>query len=268
MCRVLKVSPSGYYAWLKRPASRHAIEDCHLLKRIQRVHQRSRQAYGTLKVWQILRTEGTACGKHRVARLRKAHGIVTRRRRRFRITTNSKHHRWIAPNLLQRRFGAEQPNQVWAGDVTFVATRSGWLYLAVLLDLHSRRVIGWSMSDRNDLPLVTSALRMAIEQRQPKPGLVHHTDRGLLYAATSYRELMAEHGIVPSMSRKQDCWDNAVAESFFATLKNELLWDRDFKTRDQARSEIFEYIEVFYNRKRRPSSLGYVSPEAFEAALN
>lgn len=265
MCRVLKVSRSGYYGWCLRKPSRRSIEDGHLLKRIQRVHQQSRQAYGTLKVWRALKSQGATCGKHRVARLRKAHGIITRRRRRFRVTTQSRHHRWIAANLLQRQFQVAQPNQVWVGDVTFVATHSGWLYLAVLLDLHSRRVVGWSMSDRNDLAMVTDALSMAIEQRRPGPGLIHHTDRGRLYAADDYRNLMARHGMVPSMSRKQDCWDNAVAESFFASLKNELLWDRDFKTRDQARHEIFDYIEVFYNRQRIHQSLAYRSPVAFEA---
>lgn len=265
MCRVLKVSKSGYYDWLDRPDSRRALEDRSLLARIQRIHARSRQAYGTLKVWHALRREGAVCGKHRVARLRRAHGIESRRRRRFRVTTHSKHRRWIAPNHLNRQFHADRSDRVWAGDVTFIATRSGWLYLAVLIDLHSRRVVGWSMRERNDLQLVLAALSMAIEQRQPPPGLMHHTDRGRLYAADDYRALMDRHDMVPSMSRKRDCWDNAVAESFFATLKNELVWDRDFHTRDQARREIFEYIEVFYNRQRIHQTLGYRTPVAFEA---
>lgn len=215
--------------------------------------------------WKQLLAEGIICGRQRVARLRRAHSIVTRRRRRFRLTTHFKHHRWIAPNLLQRQFHVDQPNRVWAGDVTFIATRGGWLYLAVMLDLHSRRVVGWSMSERNDVALVTGALRMAILQRRPDAGLIHHTDRGRLYAADEYRALMAQHGMAPSMSRKRDCWDNAVAESFFATLKHELVWGRDFKTRDQARQEIFKYIEVFYNRQRSHQTLDYRSPVAFEA---
>jgi transposase InsO family protein len=265
MCRVLKVSASGYYDWQDRPPSRRALEDRSLLTRIQRIHDRSRRAYGTLKVWNALRSEGAVCGKHRVARLRRAHGIESRRRRRFRVTTHSKHQRWIAPNHLNRRFHTDRSDRVWAGDVTFIATRSGWLYLAVLIDLYSRRVVGWSMRERNDLQLVLAALSMAIEQRQPAPGLMHHTDRGRLYAADDYRTLMDRHNMVPSMSRKRDCWDNAVAESFFATLKNELVWDRDFHTRDQAKREIFEYIEVFYNRQRIHQTLGYRTPVAFEA---
>jgi putative transposase len=265
MCRVLRVSASGYYTWLERPESSHAIEDRRLLASIQRIHLRSRQAYGTLKVWKTLRAEGITCGKHRVARLRRLDGIVTRRRRRFRVTTHSKHQRWIAPNRLQRQFHAAQPDRVWVGDVTFIATRSGWLYLAVQLDLYSRRVVGWAMSERNDLHLVLAALRMAIEHRRPSTGLIHHTDRGRLYAAAAYRTLMADHDMVPSMSRQKDCWDNAVAESFFATLKNELVWDSDFHTRDQARREIFEYIEVFYNRQRIHQTLDYRSPVAFES---
>jgi putative transposase len=265
MCRALKVSASGYYAWRERPESLHAIEDRQLLASIRRIHRCSRQAYGAIKVWKTLRTEGVLCGKHRVARLRQQHGIVARRRRRFRVTTHSKHRHWIAPNQLQRQFDVAQPDRVWVGDVTFIATRSGWLYLAVLLDLNSRRVVGWAMSDRNDLHLVMSALRMAIEQRQPAAGLIHHTDRGRLYAADAYRQLMARYRMAPSMSRQRDCWDNAVAESFFATLKNELVWDSDFQSRDQARREIFEYIEVFYNRQRIHQTLNYRSPVAYES---
>jgi transposase InsO family protein len=260
----LRVSASGYYAWLKRPESARAAEDRRLVQRIRDIHRRSREAYGTRRVWKQLQADGIACGRQRVARLRRAHDIVTRRRRRFRITTHSKHRGWIAPNILQRNFHAHQPNRVWTGDVTFIATRSGWLYLAMLLDLYSRRVVGWSMSERNDLSLVTGALRMAIERRRPAPGLIHHTDRGRLYAAADYRKLMAKHGLLPSMSRKKDCWDNAVAESFFATLKHELIRGRNNLTRDQARAEIFEYIEVFYNRQRLHQTLDYCSPEAFE----
>ena len=263
-CRLLGVSRSGYYDWLRRGESARAVEDRRLLECIKDVHQRSRQAYGTRRVWKQLLADGIACGRQRVARLRRENDIVTRRRRRFRITTHSKHQRWIAPNLVQRQFHAKQPDRVWVGDVTFVATREGWLYLAVMLDLHSRKVVGWSMSSRNDVPLVRDALHMAILQRRPKPGLVHHTDRGRLYAAEEYRDLMEQHGIVPSMSRKKDCWDNAVAESFFATLKHELIWGRNFNTRSQARQEIFEYIEVFYNRLRLHQTLDYRSPVAFE----
>ena len=263
-CRLLSVSRSGYYDWLRRGESARMVEDRRLLKHIEEVHQHSRQAYGTVKVWKQLLAEGVTCGRERVARLRRENDITTRRRRRFRITTHTKHQHWIAPNLLQRQFRVDGPDRVWAGDVTFIETREGWLYLAVLLDLHSRKIVGWAMSSRNDVPLVRDALQMAILQRQPKPGLIHHTDRGRLYAADEYRALLAQHGMVPSMSRKRDCWDNAVAESFFATIKQELVWGRNFTTRDQARREIFEYIEVFYNRLRLHQTLGYQSPVAFE----
>lgn len=264
-CQVLGVSRSGYYAWLRRPEPPRTQEDRLLLERIEDVHHRSRQAYGTRRVWKQLATEGVDCGRERVARLRRQHGILTRRRRRFRMTTHSRHQRWIAPNLVQRQFHVEMPDRVWVGDVTFIATREGWLYLAVMLDLYSRKIVGWSMSNRNDVSLVRDALQMAIMQRCPAPGLVHHTDRGRLYAADEYRALLDRHAMVPSMSRKKDCWDNAVAESFFATLKHELTWGKSFRTRDQARQEIFEYIEVFYNRIRLHQTLGYRSPVAFES---
>jgi transposase InsO family protein len=228
------------------------------------VHQENREVYGGIKTWEALNRQGIACGKHRVARLRRAHGIEARRRRRFKITTWSKSRQWIAPDHVKRGFHAQRANRVWAGDVTFIATRRGWLYLAVLLDVYSRKVIGWSMSDRNDQPLVVAALQMAIEHRQPPAGVIHHTDRGQLYAAKQYRQLMADHGIVPSMGRKGDCYDNAVAESFFSTLKNELIHDRRYEDREQARSDIFDYIEVFYNRQRLHQSLGYISPTDYE----
>lgn len=263
-CQLLGVSRSGYYDWLRRGECARVVEDRRLLKHIEEVHQHNRQAYGTVRVWKQLLAEGVACGRERVARLRRENDIAARRRRRFRITTHSKHQRWIAPNLLQRQFHVDTQDRIWAGDVTFIETREGWLYLAVLLDLHSRKVVGWAMSSRNDVPLVRDALQMAILQRQPKAGLIHHTDRGRLYAADEYRALLTQHGMVPSMSRKRDCWDNAVAESFFATIKQELVWGRSFTTRDQARREIFEYIEVFYNRLRLHQTLGYQSPVAFE----
>jgi putative transposase len=206
-CRLLRVSRSGYYDWRGRGERASAVADRGLLTHLQRVHTQFRQAYGTRRVWRHLSAEGIACGRQRIARLRRMHGILTRRRRRFRLTTHSKHRHWIAPNLLKRQFKADKPNQTWVGHVTFVATRAGWLYLAVLLDLHSRRVVGWSMSARNDVALVLGALRMAITARRPPVGLIHHTDRGRLYAADAYREVMAHHRMVPSMSRKRDCWD-------------------------------------------------------------
>lgn len=199
-----------------------------------------------------------------MARLRQAHGIEAKRKRRFRVTTNSRNNEAVAPNLLNRCFNVERPNTVWVGDVTFVATRAGWLYLAVLLDLYSRKIIGWSMSERIDKRLVLDALNMALVRRRPDHEVVHHTDQGAIYAADEYREKMQRHRLRASMSRKGDCYDNAVAESFFSTLKNELVSGNVFESRGQARSEIFEYIECFYNRRRIHQSLGYRTPEAME----
>lgn len=264
LCSALRVSRSGYYAWRQRPLSIRQRANEGLLQAIQRIHVQSKGCYGILKCWQQLKREGMDCGRARIAKLRQAHGIYAKRRQRFVVTTRSKHRYWIAPNRLKRDFTANQPNRVWVGDVTFIATRSGWLYLAVLLDLYSRKVVGWSMSASNNGPLVEEALKMAIEQRKPKPGLIHHTDRGSTYATQSYRDLLAQHGMVSSMSRKKDCWDNAVAESFFATLKNELTHDKTFNTREEARTAIFEYMEIFYNRQRLHQTLNYQTPEQYE----
>ena len=261
---MLRVSRSGYYAWAARPESCRTRANQRLLIKIHSIHQESRQAYGSLKTWKTLNILGFVCGKHRVARLRRIHGIEARRRRRFKVTTNSRSTGAIAPNLLNRCFRAERPNRVWIGDVTFVATRAGWLYLAVLLDLYSRKVIGWSMSERNDRRLALDALEMALIRRRPDSEVLHHTDRGSIYASDEYREKMASHRLVSSMSRKADCYDNAVAESFFSTLKNELVAGSVFETRDRARSEIFEYIESFYNRQRIHQSLNYRTPEEME----
>jgi putative transposase len=235
-----------------------------LLSEIRRVHKKAREAYGYLKTWKELQAQGVECGKNRVARLRRINGIESKRRRRFKITTQSKRGQWIAPNILNRCFEVTAPNRVWVGDVTFVETRQGWLYLAVLIDLYSRKVIGWSMSNRINKELVLQALKMALFNRKPEPGLIHHTDRGSIYAADKYRELLTEHGIKPSMSRKGDCYDNAVAESFFATVKNELTWEEDYQSRSEAQTRLFEFIEVFYNRQRIHQTLGYHSPWYFE----
>jgi len=192
-------------------------------------------------------------------------GIEARRKKRFKLTTNSKHTKWVAPNLLNRNFKTTRPNRVRVGDVTFLATRKGWLYLAVLLDLYSRKVIGWSMSNKNDSRLVLGALNMAVMRRQPRHKVLHHTDRGTPYASDMYQEVLEEHGLIPSMSRTGDCYDNAVAESFFSTLKNELVLGNTYCTREDARTEVFKYIEVFYNRQRLHQTLNYQSPENVEA---
>lgn len=264
MCRVLNVSRSGYYDWCTRPESLRSKEDRRLLQQLHRIHQRSRLNYGIIKAWKTLNAEGIQCGRDRVARLRRVNGIYAQRHKRFVVTTRSKHRYWITPNRLNRNFNVETPDRIWVGDVTFVATRRGWLYLAVLLDLYSRKVVGWSMSNYNNGQLVNDCLAMAIEHRQPAPGLIHHTDRGSTYAMQSYRDTLEQHGIISSMSRKGDCWDNAVAESFFANLKNELVYWKKFNNQNEARAAIFDYIELFYNRQRLHQTLNYHSPEQFE----
>lgn len=268
MCSALKVSRSGYYDWRNRDESQRSRQDRTLLGHIRRVHDQSRQHYGIVKCWKQLNAEGIQCGRDRIARLRREQGIYTKRRKRFVVTTCSKHRYWIAPNRLKRNFTSHSPNRVWVGDVTFIATRAGWLYLSVLLDLYSRKVVGWSMSNSNNGQLVKDALDMAVQQRQPIQGLIHHTDRGATYAMQSYRDTLASYGMLSSMSRKRDCWDNAVAESFFANLKNELIYWYNFKSRDEARAAIFDYIEVFYNRQRLHQTLNYQTPEQVERLYN
>jgi transposase InsO family protein len=266
MCAALGVSRSGYYAWRDGAESARASADRELLERIREVHQASREAYGAYKTWQELRAQGVRCGKHRVARLRKLYGIEARRKRRFRVTVENHTTLPAAPNLLQRRFQSPQRDRVWVGDMTFIRTRAGFLHLAVLLDLYSRRVVGWSMGDRPDLGVILGALRMAIETRRPTGGLIHHTDQGPIYSSSAYRELLGTHRAIRSMSGRGNAYDNAVAESFFSNLKNELVHHCDFENQDAARAAIFDYIELFYNRTRRHQTLGYVSPEAFEKA--
>lgn len=256
----MKVSRSGYYTWLNRPVSRRVEADKTLLAQIQRVHDEHRGHSGAIKTWRVLKREGIACGKHRVARLRREHDILAKRRWRYIVTTRSKRNQWCAPNRLQRNFVATAPDRVWVGDVTGVPTREGWLYLAVLIDLYSRQVVGWSMGKRNDTALVLAALDMAIEHRRPDKGLIHHSDQGANYASVRYQASLSETDILPSMSRKGDCWDNAVAESFFATLEFELIERQVFTSRHEARSAIFEFIEVFYNRQRSHQTMDYRTP--------
>lgn len=264
LCRVLEVSPSGYYEWLGRRPCARTLRDQELLAQIHRLHAQMHQAYGALKTWKALNGEGVACGKHRVARLRKAAGIEARRKRRQRITVE--HHKMpaLVPDRLERQFKVASPNSAWVGDVTFIRTRAGWLYLAMLLDLYSRKVVGWSMSDRNDEKLAMGALSMAIAHRSPRPGLIHHTDQGGPYRSTSYGQMLQRAGMLASMGNKGSAYDNAVAESFFSNLKNELIHHFDFKTREEAKAAIFGYVELFYNRRRIHQTLGYISPQQFE----
>ena len=263
MCRVLGVSRSGFYGWRTRPVSTRTQANENLLKRIREIHARSQENYGAVKTWRALVDAGETCGHNRVARLRQSHGIEAKRMRRFRLSYAPRNEA-ATPNLLARDYTADVVNQVWVGDITFIPTKEGWLYLAVLIDLYSRRVVGWAMSACQNRALITDAIMMAIEHRQPRPGLIHHTDQGTLYATIAYRAILEEHSMIPSMSRKGDCYDNAVAESFFSNLKNELTWHCRFQSRDEARAAIFRYIEVFYNRQRLHQTLDYVSPVRYE----
>jgi transposase InsO family protein len=260
VCEVLKISRSGYYDWRSRGQSERSQQDQVLLKEIRKIHQDSKEAYGAIKTWQALRQAGVDCGKNRAARLRKLAAIEARRKRKFRLAYRSRNSAPPAPNLLKWPFQAAHADQIWVTDVTFIPTRSGWLYLAVMIDLFTRLVVGWSMKDRPNQELVNEALMMAVEHRRPKPGLIHHSDQGVLYSSGSYVELLKKYAMVQSMSAKGACYDNAVAESFFSSLKNEIVHHRDYHTRDQARADIFEYIELFYNRKRIHQSLNYQSP--------
>jgi transposase InsO family protein len=265
MCRALAVSPAGYYTWRDRPESRRSVYNRALRSAIRVIHRESRETYGSPRIWDALSKQGHNVGEHRVARLMRQDGIRAKTIKKWRATTQSSHRLPVAENTLNRQFTVESPNRVWAGDITYVWTAEGWLYLAVVLDLYSRTVIGWAMGHRLTVDLAEHALTMALANRKPKAGLLHHSDRGSQYAATSYQQLLTTYGLTPSMSRRGNCWDNACVESFFGTLKRELIYHRQYRTRDEATQDIFEYIEVFYNRLRRHSTLGYHSPAEFEA---
>ena len=267
MCAVLKASKAGYYAWRNRKPSDRDKRDTEIAEKIVEIHRTSRKTYGSPRIHRALRKVGVSCGRKRVARLMRESKIEGRQRKRFRRTTDSNHEHPIAENVLNRRFVPREigaPNVAWAGDITYIWTMEGWLYLAVVLDLFSRRVIGWSMRHTMEAELALDALQMALDQRCPKGGVLHHTDRGVQYACGDYRKLLTRNKMICSMSRKGDCWDNAVSESFFATLKNELIETRPWETREQVRAAVFEYIEVWYNRERLHSSLDYNSPAAYE----
>jgi putative transposase len=265
MCRALAVSAAGYYAWRIRPESTRSVSARTVLSAIRVIHRESRETYGSPSIWDALIKQGHRIGEHRVARLMRQDGIRAKTVKKWRATTQSHHRFPVATNTLNRQFTVASPNRVWAGDITYVWTAEGWLYLAVVLDLYSRTVIGWAMGTRLIGDLAERALIMALANRIPATGLLHHSDRGSQYAATSYQRLLGEYGIITSMSRTGNCWDNACVESFFGTLKRELVYHRHYATREDAKQDIFEYIEVFYNRKRRHSTLGYVSPAEYEA---
>ena len=264
MCRRFGVSRPGYYAWRRRELSKHDQRDEVLKVKIAAVHKENRGVYGRPRITKELRESGEKVSEKRVGRLMREEGISGRRPKKFRRTTDSKHTLPVAPNLVERRFEAEAPNKVWVSDITYVATWEGWLYLASVIDLFSRRVVGWAIADHMRTELVTDALQMAISERGPAAGLIYHSDRGSQYASNASQELLAEHGLLCSMSRKGDCWDNAVAESFFGTLKDELIYRDVWPTRARAKAAIEEYIVCFYNSRRRHSTIGDVSPVEYE----
>ena len=267
MCKILGVSRSGYYAWLRRPPTERGAEDAKLSKMIIEIHHESRGTYGSPRIHAELVRQRIQVGRVRVCRLMRKHGISGRVRRRFKVTTDSDHRLPIAPHLLDRDFDPASPNMVWAGDITYIRTQKGWLYLAVVLDLYSRRVVGWSMANHMRASLVINAMQAAVGSRGRGKSLMFHSDRGSQYASHDFRCRLRGLGITQSMSRVGNCWDNAVVESFFGTLKQELVLNSTFYSHEDARRAIHEYIEVFYNRRRAHSTLGYMSPAEFESCV-
>jgi putative transposase len=267
MCRLLEVSRSGYYEWLGRPPHAQGEAEQHVEAKIKHYFAQGRGTYGTRRIKYLLAQEGLQVSRRRIGRLLTQAGLRCTTQRRCKAPTTAGPAQTVAPNQLNREFTVHAPDRVYVGDITYLPTGEGWLYLAVVLDLCSRAVVGWCMADHMRAELVNQALAMAICQRQPAAGLLMHTDRGSQYGADSYRHLLTQHGMQPSMSRKGNCWDNAVAESFFHTLKVELVYMEDFDTHEQAKSAVFEYIEVFYNRQRCHSATGYLAPLAYEQAL-
>lgn len=267
LCRVLEVSVSGFAAWKQRPLCTRKREDGELASRIEETFVRNRRVYGSPRIHAELRAQGIHCGRKRVVRLMQEHQLSARRRRQHAVTTQSDPRARVAPNVLAQDFVAQAPNRKWVADVTYIATKQGWLYLAAVLDLFSRALVGWSMASIQDETLVSQALEMALQRRQPSVGLLHHSDRGSVYTSHEYQQLLATWEIQASMSRTGNCYDNAVMERFFGTLKGECIMSTVFETREQARGAIFEYIECFYNRLRRHSSLNYLSPLQFEDVL-
>ena len=267
MCQVFNVTRSGYYAWLKRPESDRKRRNRDLLMDIRRVYKVSRGSYGSPRITKDLKKQGIICGKHRVARLMQKNGIVAKTKRKFKATTNSKHNFPVAENLVNQNFTVSRPNQVWVADITYIPTDEGWLYLAAVEDLFQRKIVGWAMDSTMTRQLVLDALKQAKMRYRPPAGLIHHSDRGRQYASHEYQQALKTYQMVASMSRKGNCYDNACMESFFGTLKRELIFNYRFKTRAEARQAIFEYIEIFYNRIRLHSALGYMSPVEYELSF-
>ena len=264
MCRVLDVSDSGYYDWHNRKASPQQQRHDKISQAAARFYFESNRIYGYRKVHEDLVEDGIACCDRTVHRVMAEMGLYSRVKRKFVVTTDSKHHEPVAENILDRDFASSCPNEKWVTDITYISTQEGWLYLAAVMDLFSRRIVGWSMSKHIDTALVESALAMAVRQRRPDIGLLHHSDRGVQYASGDYQQKLSDLGIICSMSRKGNCWDNAAMESFFGSLKTEWVYGKTYATQEIAKQDLFKYIELFYNRKRRHASLGYVSPAVFE----
>jgi transposase InsO family protein len=264
MCRIFKVSRSGFYAWCSAVKSKRSMENERLLQAIQSSRQASRETYGYRRVHKDLEAQGILAGKNRIQRLMQAKGMRAKMKRKFKVTTNSNHQQPIHDNLLNRDFNALAPNERWVSDITYIHTKEGWLYLAVIMDLYSRKIIGWSMDTRMQESLTLEVLRMALFKRKIHHGLLLHSDRGSQYASFSYQKVLYDNHIICSMSRKGNCWDNAAMESFFHTLKTEFIHFENFQTRQEAKTKIFEYIEVFYNGQRRHSAIDYCSPNEFE----
>jgi putative transposase len=265
MADVLEVSRSRYYAWLKKPVNARKQQDHALLGLVKKIFEENRRTYGSPRIHLDLSDLGQRCSRKRVARIMRENGIFVRLKKKYKVTTNSDHDYVVAENLLDQRFSVEAANKVWVSDITYIWTMEGWLYLCIILDLYSRKVVGWTMDSRLGSSLATNALTMAVLHRNPPEKLIVHSDRGIQYASNAFRKKLKECKMIQSMSRKGNCWDNACAESFFATLKSEEVFKRSYKTRDEARKRIFEYIAVFYNGRRKHSYLGYLSPVEFEA---
>ena len=264
MCKILHVARSRYYAWCKNPLSKRAYYNALLTQKIKAIFVEGRENYGTRSIQSRLQQRGIKISRKRIARLMQLSGLQCKIKHKFKVTTDSNHTRYIAPNLLQRQFYADAANRVWAGDITYIPTKNGFLYLATVMDLYSRKIVGWSMNTSLKSSLVNDALTMAIWSRKPGKGLIWHSDRGSQYCAKSHRAILQDHKIIQSMSRKGDCWDNATSESFFSTLKREIPQMNNFANQKQAKAAIFEYIEGFYNRIRAHSTIGYSSPAEFE----
>ncbi len=264
MCRVLEVNRSGYYKRKRNGLGKRSKENKIILERIKEIHSESQERYGSPRITAELKREGLECNKKRIARLMNKNGIAARIFRKYRSTTNSEHHKERSENILSREFDREKANEVWTSDITYIRTEEGWLYLAAVLDIYSRKVIGWELDKRLNTELVEQALQNALTDRKVESGIIFHSDQGIQYASESFRKLLRENGFIQSMSRRGNCYDNAITESFFHTLKTELTSRKRYKTREEARRSIFEYIEIFYNRKRLHSAIGYCSPVEYE----